>query len=179
MNRTIFRDKDKCIGCTACIVACKNEHELPPHPSIPPEHSPKGPSFITLYHRRPEVYEDRVEQYFLPISCMHCIDAPCIRACPRQAIYRDENIGAVLIERTKCIGCRFCLWFCPYGAPRFDVEGKMIKCDLCIDRIKEGKKPMCEHTCPSYAVIIGTPEEIGEAKGQQIMERIEAGGSFP
>jgi anaerobic dimethyl sulfoxide reductase subunit B len=178
MIRTIYRDKDKCIGCAACIVGCKNEHELPPYPTSPPELQPTGPSFITIYHRRPEIYEDRVEQYFLAISCMHCIDAPCIRACPKNAIFRDETIGAVMVDRNKCIGCRFCLWFCPYGAPRFDNEGKMVKCDLCIDRIKEGKKPMCEQTCPACAVIISTPEEIAEAKGRHIMEQIGTPGSL-
>ena len=105
MQRAIYIDKDKCIGCYACIVACKLEHNLAPYPVKPPIGELEGPELIRVYQVGPEVRGDEICQYFLPISCMHCFDAPCIKACPRSAIYKDIETGITLVDEDKCIGC--------------------------------------------------------------------------
>jgi len=108
----IFR-KD-CMGCHACEVACKQEHGLG-----------VGPRFIRVLENGPD---------FFPVYCHHCADAPCLRACPVNAISRNAE-GIVLIDRELCIGCRECLPACPFGAMQFDEESEVaVKCDLCIDR---------------------------------------------
>ena len=104
MLRAIFIDKDKCINCNACIVACKLEHDLPPYPIKPPVGNPEGPELIRIYRVGPNVHEDEVYQYFQPIACMHCLDAPCVKACPRAALYKDIETGVTLVDKDKCIG---------------------------------------------------------------------------
>lgn len=173
MHRTIFIDKDRCIGCFSCIIACKLEHRLPPDPIKPPLGNPKGPELIRVYHVGPQIRDDEVYQYFLPISCMHCLDAPCIKVCPRSAIYKDGETGITLVNPEKCIGCKFCLWVCPYGAPQFQ-DGKLKLCNLCIHRLREGKQTACEAACQARAIHSGTTDEIGALMGQKAAER--AGG---
>ncbi|MDZ4246199.1 MAG: 4Fe-4S binding protein, partial [Dehalococcoidia bacterium] len=113
MQRAIFRDKDKCIGCYACVVACQMEHAFPPHPSFPPVAEPEGVSLTSVYRYGPFMEGNKVTQYFIPMSCMHCSDAPCIQACPKSALYKDPLTGTTMVDKEKCIGCRFCLWVCP------------------------------------------------------------------
>ncbi len=179
MNRTIFIDKARCVGCDACIVACKLEHGLPPEPVKPPTADPEGPELIRVHRVGPEVHGDEVHLYFQPISCMHCLDAPCIRACPRSAIYKDGETGITLVERDKCIGCKFCLWVCPYGAPQFS-GGKLHLCDLCIHRLGEKDQTACEAACPARAIHVGTTEAVSALIGQRAAERADrTGGVFP
>ena len=170
MQRTIFIDKDRCIGCFACIIACKLEHRLPPDPIKPPLGNPKGPELIRVYQVGPQIRNDEVYQYFMPISCMHCLDAPCIKVCPRSAIYKDGETGITLVNPEKCIGCKFCLWVCPYGAPQFQ-DGKLKLCNLCIHRLREGKQTACEAACQARAIYSGTTEEISALKGKKAAER--------
>ena len=141
-------------------MACKVKHNIPPFPISPPEAEPKGLSLVNVYQFGPFVDGDTVEQFFQSVSCMHCADAPCIKVCPRSAIYKDMDKGITLVDEAKCIGCQFCQWVCPYGATRFDESGKLKLCDMCLDRLEEGKKPACEAACPAGAIITGTPDAI-------------------
>lgn len=177
MQRTIFIDKDKCIGCYACIVACKLEHNLAPYPTKPPLGAPKGPELIRVYQVGPKIRDGDVYQYFLPIPCMHCSDAPCIKACPRSALYKDTDTGITLVDQDKCIGCKFCLWVCPYGAPQF-YDGKVNICDLCVHRLEEEKQTACEATCQARAIYVGTTDEISAMVGRKVAERAGVEG-FP
>lgn len=170
-GKAIFFDRERCFGCGACVIACKAAHNLPPHPLPSLEAEPRGISFITIHQYGPIIHNDRIYQFFQPISCMHCAHPPCIEACPQGAIYRDGETGAVLVDGEKCIGCRYCLWVCPYGAPRFGEDGRMVKCDLCIERLKAGKRPACEVVCPARAVIVGSPEEIARLKSSRAAAR--------
>ncbi len=172
-KRAIFFDKDKCIGCYACVIACKSRHGASPHPSQPPQGEPTGVNPIDVYQYGPVVQDDRVIQFFQPISCMHCNDAPCMNVCPTRAIYCESKTGAVLVDRIRCIGCKFCLWACPYGAIHVDSDGKVIKCDMCFDRINEGKQTACEATCVARAVFVGSPEEISKIQAKKAMAKIK------
>jgi Fe-S-cluster-containing dehydrogenase component len=162
MQQAILIDKDKCVGCYSCVVACKLEHHLPPHPARPPLGDPKGSELIRVYRVGPQIHDDEVHQYFQPIVCLHCLDAPCIGACPYSAISRDIETGIVLVDKDECTGCESCLEACPYEAPQF-YDGKLYLCDLCIHRLeerrREGRYTACVAACPARAIHLGTPDD--------------------
>ena len=173
MQWAIFIDKSKCVGCYSCIVACKLEHNLPPYPADPPHGNPKGLELIRVYRVGPQIRDDKVQQYFQPILCMHCLDAPCIRACPCSAIHKDIETGITLVNKDECIGCKSCLGVCPYLAPQF-YDGTLNLCDLCIHRLgkrrREGRYTACEAACPVRAIHVGTFDETSVVVGKQQKE---------
>ena len=155
VRQAIFFDRDRCIGCYACVIACKLEHNASPYPSCPPEAEPKGINLIDIHHYGPIISEDRVVQFFQPTACRHCTDAPCIAACQSAAIYRDLGTGAVLVDQGRCIGCKSCLPACPFGVPQFDENELMVKCDLCVHRLRKGKPTACAAACVARAILAG------------------------
>lgn len=169
MERTIYVDKERCVGCYSCVVACKLEHNLPPYPVKPPLISPEGPDLIRIDQIGPVIEDDKVYQCFQPITCMHCVNAPCVEACPNSVLYKDAKTGVTLVNRDGCIGCKFCLTVCPFGAPQF-YDGKVMLCNLCSHRLGEGRErgrqTACEAACPARAIYVGTIEEISELKGR-------------
>ncbi len=176
MQRTVFRDKDRCVGCYACIVACKLEHGLPPHPTAPPAAEPQGISLTDVYRYGPYREGDRVIQYFVPLSCMHCSDAPCIKACPARALHKDPETGATLVAKDRCIGCRMCLMVCPYSAPRYNEQGECELCDMCLQRFREGKrKTACEAVCIARAIYSGPADEVASHRASQVAAKLAEG----
>ncbi len=100
--------------------------------------------------------------------CFHCDNPACIKACPHQAIYNDDKYGAVLVDTSKCTGERKCWAACPYGTPQFEKDGpgiKMSKCDMCIDRLEHGNKPICVLSCSLRALEFGLIDELHEKYG--------------
>jgi anaerobic dimethyl sulfoxide reductase subunit B (iron-sulfur subunit) len=98
--------------------------------------------------------------YNLTMSCNHCADPICAKNCPTQALWKRED-GIVQIDENLCIGCKYCAWVCPYGAPQYNPEkGVMGKCDLCADYIDEGKNPSCVDACPMRALDFGDYDEL-------------------
>lgn len=159
-QRTLLVDKEKCIGCYACVVACKAEHSSPPHPTNPVDGNPEGPDLIRITRIGPEVHGDELIQYFLAVVCRHCTDGPCISSCPFSAIYKDTETGVTLVDEDKCVGCKACLKACPYGAPQFH-NGKMKLCNLCLHRLKEGRQyTACEAVCQARAICVVPAGEI-------------------
>ena len=96
-------DLDKCIGCHACEVACKNENGIA-----------LGEYWNRVLQIGPHGTFPDLEQYWLPVQCQQCEDAPCVHVCPTGASYRDAD-GKVLVDKEKCIGCKYCMMACPYG----------------------------------------------------------------
>jgi Fe-S-cluster-containing dehydrogenase component len=170
MRWNVLVDGDKCVGCYSCIVACKLEHDLPPYPACPPLGAPTGPELIRICQVGPRIRDDEVHQYFKAITCVHCLDAPCIRACPTSAIYKDVETGITLVNEDECTGCEACLSICPYGAPQF-YAGKLHLCDLCIRRLREGRHTACEAACPARAIHVGTVDETSAMAGEKSVER--------
>lgn len=139
-NSFVF-DSNRCTGCHACRVACGVENGLPPE----------------LSWRRIETFNDRhhpgVPLFHLSLACNHCAEPACMYACPASAYRRDPVSSAVLLDESKCIGCKYCSWACPYDAPVFDAgRGVMSKCTFCNHRLELGLKPACASLCPTRAL---------------------------
>jgi Fe-S-cluster-containing dehydrogenase component len=171
-RQSVFRDMDLCVNCKSCIVACKVKHWAPPYTMDRETAEPKGLNLIQVYHFGPEARNDRVSQAFVGIACMHCEDAACIRVCPSSAIYKDSQTNITLVDKKRCLGCRACLWVCPFGVPSYDEDGKLSLCDLCIDRLREGKKPACEAACQARAIFIGSPDDIRELRSREAARKM-------
>ncbi len=160
MQVGFYFDQTRCIGCSACAVACKDWHDIPAGPEkwIKILYNEKG--------KFPKVY---VSYRINP--CFHCEDPVCIPVCPVGAITKREEDGIVIVDSEKCIGneqCNSkCLKACPYGAPQFGPEkgAKMKKCNYCLDRYLEGKLPICVESCRTHALDAGNLEDLKERYG--------------
>ena len=154
-------DLDTCVGCQACVVACK-EWNTGGHPAPLTDQDPYGAEPRGAWLNRVHGYEvgegaDGRTVHF-PKSCLHCEDAACVTVCPTGASYKRAEDGIVLVDEALCIGCGLCAWACPYGARELDADqGVMKKCTLCIDRIynvnlaAEDRVPACVRACPTGA----------------------------
>ncbi|RPH32717.1 MAG: hypothetical protein EHM93_08330 [Bacteroidales bacterium] len=137
-------DYSKCVGCHACIVGCYNENRTNP----------------PIAWRQVNALNDKKIPLAgflnLSIACNHCIEAPCLKACPAKAYSRDGITGAVIHQPEKCIGCKYCTWACPYDAPKYNPQkGIVEKCHLCNHLIIKGHKPACANQCPTGALSFG------------------------
>ncbi len=171
-RKSVFRDMDLCVNCKACIVACKVKHGSPPHLTRPMPAEPTGLNLIQVYPFGPELRNDRVVQAFVGIACMQCEEAACLKVCPTSAIYKDPQTCITMVDKNRCLGCKACLWACPFGVPSYDQNGKLALCDLCADRLQEGKKAACEAACQARAIFIGSPEEIKELRSRRAVKKM-------
>ena len=105
------------------------------------------------------------------MACMHCGEPACMTVCPRGAIEKRAEDGVVVVHEKKCIGCHACLWVCPFGAPRFGSDGRVQKCDLCLELVEGGNEPACVATCPAEAIHFGPLEEMAELAGKKAARR--------
>jgi Fe-S-cluster-containing dehydrogenase component len=158
-------DIDKCIGCGNCVRACKAENDVPlepghfrtwveryqvssddlDHPSVD---SPNG-----AYDGFPQVEQaaGNVKAFFVPKLCNHCVHSPCVQVCPVGATFESPD-GVVLVDKSYCIGCRYCVQACPYGCRFIDHRTMTVdKCDLCYHRITRGLTTACCEACPTGA----------------------------
>ncbi|MDI6604732.1 MAG: 4Fe-4S binding protein [Thermoanaerobacteraceae bacterium] len=114
----------------------------------------------------PLLYIIEKENNNYALTCRHCEDAKCVKVCPTKAI-RISSEGVILSpDQNKCIGCGLCSIACPFGIPNFQANGKMIKCDLCIDRLREGKEPACVAVCNEKALVFKDLKTIYAPKPQ-------------
>ncbi|PWE33843.1 (Fe-S)-binding protein [Maritimibacter sp. 55A14] len=175
-------DLDTCVGCHACVVACKGwnteQYGAPLSDMDAYGAAPEG-SFLNRIHTF-EVTPDAgpVAVVHFPKSCLHCTDAPCVTVCPTGASYKRVEDGIVLVNESDCIGCGLCAWACPYGAREMDAaEGVMKKCTLCVDRIyndnlpEEDRVPACVRTCPAGARHFGDLADPESAVSQLVAAR--------
>mgnify|MGYP001821281930 FL=1 len=156
-----FFDSSTCSGCKTCQVACKDKNDLPIGQLWRRVYEVTGGG----WEKEGTRWKQDVFAYNLSLSCNHCADPICASNCPTKAIQKRED-GIVLIDQGSCIGCKYCSWVCPYGAPQFDPEkGVMGKCDLCADYIDQGKNPSCVDACPMRALDFGDYDELIEKYG--------------
>ncbi|SMB99319.1 prokaryotic molybdopterin-containing oxidoreductase family, iron-sulfur binding subunit [Thermanaeromonas toyohensis ToBE] len=184
-------DLGRCVGCSACTVACKAENHLPP-----------GVVYRPVLEEEMGSYPN-VERKFLPRPCMQCEKPPCVKVCPVGATYKRPD-GIVVIDYEKCIGCRYCLTACPYGARTFDFGffytkdtprlepyelepspeygkqwvrkghrspiGNARKCTFCLHRLNKGMLPTCVTTCLGGATFFGDLDDK-ESMVVEVMSR--------
>ena len=153
--KTLFVDPTRCIGCRACEAACR---ECDSH---------KGESMIMVdFVSRP------VSVATQPTICMHCEDpvAPCAQVCPVMAILITPDGVVQQAEPSRCIACRNCVYTCPFGVPKMDVEAKLMKkCNLCYDRTSQDLQPWCAQACPTQALWYGDYEEfVNQRRGRPV-----------
>ncbi len=152
-------DLRKCIGCQACVVACKSENNVPPGvyrtwvqvvETGEMRRDARG-SILTDAGR----FESSVRRSTLPRLCNHCDDPPCVIVCPVKATFKRAD-GPILIDPTKCIGCGICIQSCPYDARYFHtVQETADKCTLCVHRLDRGMLPACVTSCVARARVFG------------------------
>jgi len=179
MEGTLFGyglDLSRCIGCRKCVYACVEENNQSRDPQIhwiSVMRNKKGDKWIDLenatrYFDPKEVPEDGY--FYIPIGCQMCEQSPCTKVCPVQATWKEAD-GIVVVDYDWCIGCRYCMAACPYGARHFNLaqpqipkdeintnthylgnrprpKGVVEKCTFCVQRTREGKYPACAEICP-------------------------------
>ncbi|CCC81842.1 4Fe-4S dicluster domain-containing protein [Thermoproteus tenax] len=187
----VLVDIDKCIGCRACQLACKDWNGLSPvktsfSPTFtnPPDFTAQDWKVVFYYEGTTkkglatpagELVFEQVDFAPLPAQCLHCVEAPCARSCPSGAISVTPE-GAVVINKEQCIGCGFCQNACPYNVPRRGDDGKYYKCTFCVDRIQNGREPACVEVCPTGVFTFGVASEIIQrAREEQSKGRVVYG----
>lgn len=158
MNFGFVIDNRKCIGCHACTVACKAEHDVP-----------IGVNRTWVKYIEKGSYPD-VSRFFSVMRCNHCADAPCVDICPVTALYiRDD--GIVDFDNNRCIGCKSCTQACPYDAIYIDPDSHTAaKCNYCAHRIDIGLEPACVNVCPEQAIVSGDLDDA-ESKIARLVAR--------
>ena len=148
----IFNFKSKrCMGCLACIAACRQERDLPPYHDIEINPDACYPSPIRISESSKKGKDGRDIKSFNVKVCINCKDAECIKVCKPYALYEDSKTKAVNVDLDLCTGCGACKNACPFDVPEF-YNGKLVKCDLCINRVNQEKKTACEQVCPARAI---------------------------
>ena len=159
-------DIEKCIGCGRCAAACTAENKVPDSPHyvrtwveryvIPKEGEPMVDSpnaGIDGFPDQPPV--DTLKTFFVPKLCNHCANPPCVQVCPVGATFKTRD-GVVLVDEDYCVGCRYCIQACPYGARYLHPEKRVAdKCTFCYHRITKGLLPACVEVCPTQARVFG------------------------
>jgi formate dehydrogenase iron-sulfur subunit len=171
-------DTERCIECNGCVTACNNEHDVPQE----------------INRRHVVTLRDGVRgEKSVSVACMHCTDAPCAAVCPVDCFYFTPD-GIVLHDKDLCIGCGYCFYACPFGAPQFpeksafNARSKMDKCTFCAggpppdnsveehqmygrNRIAEGKLPLCAEMCATKALLAGDGNIVSEIYRQRVFRR--------
>ncbi len=154
MRKGFIFDHNKCVGCSACSAACILENRWTIQPRT-----------IIIYNS--EVLSS-IPLTNLSLACNHCDTAVCLEGCPTASYVREPVTGAIILDENRCIGCKYCLWNCPYDAPKFNIEKRIIgKCNLCYSGLIDGRLPACTTACPTGALDYG---ELSETKREYIPE---------
>ena len=164
-------DSTRCIGCKACVTACREVNHLPSATTdglhdMQQELDGTTKNVIKLY-RDPK---DLPVFAFVKQQCMHCLDPACASVCMLGAL-KKTNAGPVTYDADACIGCRYCQLACPFNIPKFEwfsATPKIVKCELCKDRLQAGSIPACVEVCPAKAVIYGERAKLLEEAHRRI-----------
>lgn len=164
MRYGMMIELEKCVGCMACVSACKQKWATGP-----------GAARDWVYTYEHGRREEDLGITFYPGLCMHCEEHPCTRDCPTGATYRNEN-GVVVVDPDVCIGCGSCVSACAYGARSFDPEKKIIeKCNFCAPYVARGESPACVQTCLAQCRHFG---DLDDPEGD-LARRIRESGAKP
>lgn len=154
-------DASRCIDCRACLVACSVENEVS-----------NTSTRIWIKETGVTGQFPNLSRFSAPYHCMHCDDPSCVSACTVGALQKSDS-GIVTYDEDRCIGCRYCMYACPFEVPNFEWDIQMpliVKCDMCVSRLGEGEsEPACAATCPTDAIMYG-PKESMLAQAHQRIE---------
>lgn len=156
-------DSTLCVGCRACVSACRAANGLEPQPSnwngvaydAPVDLDARTKTVVKLY-------EQPGSHAYVKTQCMHCVDPACVSVCMIGALHKTTG-GVVAYDKDKCIGCRYCQVACPFNVPKFEwskAAPRIVKCELCRHRLAEGQLPACVEVCPRKAVIFGKRADL-------------------
>lgn len=164
-NKTIryamVHDENACIGCTACMEACRETNNVP-----------EGVSRLEILRSEPYGEFPNVKYEFFRQSCQHCSNAPCVQVCPTGASFIDKSTGIVDVHSDLCIGCQYCIAVCPYRV-RFihPVKKSADKCNFCRDtNLAAGKQSACVESCPTQALTFGDLNDPNSLISQKIRQ---------
>lgn len=163
--RAVFVNPERCVGCRQCELACATEHSA-------------GKDQATAFLEQPvprarvHVEAGPVRDTAFPNRCRHCDPAPCLQVCPTAAISRDADLGLVLVDPARCIGCAMCAIVCPFAVltfhPLADGPGPdvpvAVKCDGCVERVRHGQVPACAEVCKVGALVYGELNDLVAAE---------------
>jgi len=160
MQIGFYFDQSRCTGCYACVAACRSWNQL----------DQEMPDLIQIVSQERGEFPN-VSLSHLFLTCFHCAQPACIPACPDGLLVKRAEDGIVVItDPEQCASCGLCVDSCPYDAPKMVTNGKVniVMCNLCLDRLSEGKAPACVATCPTEALDAGPMDELmakyGEAR---------------
>lgn len=165
-------DSTLCVGCKACVGACRSANGT--HPEFgtpdklwdaPPDLTPNTLTVIKAYTEGAAEHKDQEQDgyAFIKRSCLHCVNPSCVSVCPVKAMIKDPESGIVNYNPDRCIGCRYCVAACPFSVPRFEFNKaipRLYKCELCKQRQAKGEIPACAEVCPTGATLFGPVEKL-------------------
>ena len=185
-------DSTLCIGCKACVAACKRVNGLPGDPisedlamwDAPLDISAHTFNIIKVWHSGTATNKDQeTDGYaFMKQSCLHCVDPSCVSACPVSAMTKDPVTGIVAYDPGACIGCRYCVAACPFGVPRFEYNKalpKIGKCELCRHRMADGHYAACAEVCPTGATLYGKVSDLSAEARRRLALKPGETTTFP
>ncbi len=163
MSYGMLLDSVRCIGCEACIDACRERNN---HPYS------DGTELAAERYTVLKTKETEDNEFYYRQMCMHCEEPSCASVCPVGAFTKTKE-GPVIYEKDKCMGCRYCMVACPFDVPKYQWNSNspyVQKCDMCYSRIKEGKLPACAEACEDESTIFGERDELIRIARQRIEE---------
>lgn len=157
-HNCIVVNLDRCTGCFGCEIACKMENNVA-----------LGQRWSKVFTVGPVGEYPNMTRYALPTMCQQCKDAPCVHVCPTGASYRDSNTNVVLVDKEKCIGCKYCMMACPYGVRSWNKTEKCVeKCTLCGQLTSAGKLPACVKSCAAGARFYGDLDDLNSDVSKEL-----------
>jgi formate dehydrogenase iron-sulfur subunit len=160
--RGLLIDVVRCAGCRECVKACMSGHGFEGDPKTVTKLSATAYTSLVEHENGANVRD----------LCRHCVTPSCASVCPVAAL-RKTDLGPVTYEESRCIGCRYCMVACPFSIPRYEWDSPVPavrKCDLCADRLKEGKPNRCAEACTFEATVAGSRKELLEEARRRIAD---------
>lgn len=141
MAKVIVVNDERCLGCRSCMIECAMAHT---------DAKTVAEAIRSDTPPQSRLHVEPAGEYGMPLQCRHCEEAPCMAVCPTDAIGRLSPDSPVLLDADRCIGCRLCMFACPFGVIDLSRDGKaVVKCDMCIQRTEVGELPACVVACPT------------------------------